>query len=92
MLQWLLQNHTADAIVKVGLCPEAAVLLLKMIKALLSKVSAILGMMCRDDSDSCTDSTLIRVADLQVGEIYKKPLCNNIIIFRFSVPFIIILQ
>ncbi|XP_054839943.1 WD repeat- and FYVE domain-containing protein 4 [Eublepharis macularius] len=40
MLQWLLQNHSADAVAKVGLCPEAAVLLLEMVKALVGKAPA----------------------------------------------------
>nr|XP_056706521.1 WD repeat- and FYVE domain-containing protein 4 [Euleptes europaea] len=40
MLQWLLRNHMADSIAKVGLCPEAAVLLLEMVKATVNRVPA----------------------------------------------------
>uniref|UniRef100_A0ACB8F7W5 Uncharacterized protein n=1 Tax=Sphaerodactylus townsendi TaxID=933632 RepID=A0ACB8F7W5_9SAUR len=40
MLQWLLRNHTADSVAKVGLCPEAAVLLLEMAKATVNRVPA----------------------------------------------------
>ncbi|KAL8186648.1 UNVERIFIED_CONTAM: hypothetical protein K2H54_003424 [Gekko kuhli] len=40
LLQWLLRNHAADSIAKVGLCPEAAVLLLEMMKAVVNRVPA----------------------------------------------------
>lgn len=44
MLQWVLQNHHTEAVVRVGLCAEAAVLLLEMVKATMSRVSVILGL------------------------------------------------
>ncbi|XP_077207114.1 WD repeat- and FYVE domain-containing protein 4 isoform X2 [Paroedura picta] len=38
MLQRLSRNHAADSIAKVGLCPEASILLLEMVKALVDSV------------------------------------------------------
>ncbi|XP_063160442.1 WD repeat- and FYVE domain-containing protein 4 [Candoia aspera] len=40
MLQWLLCNHHTETVVKVGLCPEAAVLLLEMVTSLMKQISA----------------------------------------------------
>ncbi|KAJ6661706.1 hypothetical protein lerEdw1_013228 [Lerista edwardsae] len=37
MLQWLLQIHRKDAVAIVGLCPEAAVLLLEMVKSMVKR-------------------------------------------------------
>uniref|UniRef100_A0ABM5FZY4 WD repeat- and FYVE domain-containing protein 4 isoform X1 n=1 Tax=Pogona vitticeps TaxID=103695 RepID=A0ABM5FZY4_9SAUR len=37
MLQWLLRNHHADAVTRIGLCLEAGVLLLEMIKSLVNQ-------------------------------------------------------
>nr|XP_033797067.1 WD repeat- and FYVE domain-containing protein 4 isoform X2 [Geotrypetes seraphini] len=40
MLQWVLQMHDKDQVLEVGLCTEAAVLLLGIVKAILSKPTA----------------------------------------------------
>ncbi|XP_062983461.1 WD repeat- and FYVE domain-containing protein 4 [Elgaria multicarinata webbii] len=40
MLQWLLYNHDKDTVSRVGLCPEAAVLLLEMVKSILKQTPA----------------------------------------------------
>ncbi|KAF7247496.1 WD repeat- and FYVE domain-containing protein 4 [Varanus komodoensis] len=38
MLQWLLHNHHKNAVSRLGLCPEAAVLLLEMVKSILKQI------------------------------------------------------
>ncbi|XP_060131096.1 WD repeat- and FYVE domain-containing protein 4 isoform X1 [Zootoca vivipara] len=40
MLQWLLYNHCKDAVARVGLCPEGAVLLLEMVKSIVKQAPA----------------------------------------------------
>ncbi|XP_061490749.1 WD repeat- and FYVE domain-containing protein 4 isoform X1 [Rhineura floridana] len=40
LLQWLLNNHYIDAVAKIGLCPEGAVLLLEMMKSLVKQTPA----------------------------------------------------
>lgn len=39
MLQWLLQRHHREDVVRAGLCTEGALLLLEMLKATMSQVS-----------------------------------------------------
>ncbi|XP_025028372.1 WD repeat- and FYVE domain-containing protein 4-like, partial [Python bivittatus] len=43
VLQWLLHNHLTETVVKVGLCPEAAVLLLEMVTSLTKRIPADAG-------------------------------------------------
>lgn len=43
MLQWLLQNHPREDVLKAGLCTEAAALLLEMVTATVDKVSFLPG-------------------------------------------------
>lgn len=45
MLQWLLQKHHTEEVLRVGLCTEGALLLLGMLKATLSQVRPILHML-----------------------------------------------
>lgn len=41
MLQWLLQKHYSEEVLRVGLCTEGALLLLEMLKATMSQVRPI---------------------------------------------------
>uniref|UniRef100_A0A8B9NYW3 WDFY family member 4 n=1 Tax=Apteryx owenii TaxID=8824 RepID=A0A8B9NYW3_APTOW len=40
MLQWILQHHLTENVLKIGLCAEAATLLLEMVKVTVDKVNA----------------------------------------------------
>lgn len=42
MLQWILQHHRMENVLKIGLCAEAAVLLLEMVRVTVDKVSLLL--------------------------------------------------
>lgn len=46
MLQWILQHHLAENVLKFGLCAEAAVLLLEMVRFTVDKVSILLEGQC----------------------------------------------
>lgn len=41
MLQWLLQKHHNEEVLRAGLCTEGALLLLEMLKATMNQVRAI---------------------------------------------------
>lgn len=41
MLQWLLQKHDTEEVLRAGLCTEGALLLLEMLKATMSQVRLI---------------------------------------------------
>ncbi|XP_053165881.1 WD repeat- and FYVE domain-containing protein 4-like [Hemicordylus capensis] len=40
VFQWLLQNHHTEAVLRAGLCPEAAILLLEMVKSMVKRTLA----------------------------------------------------
>lgn len=42
MLQWISQHHLTENVLKIGLCAEAAVLLLEMVRVTVDKVSVLL--------------------------------------------------
>lgn len=42
MLQWVLQHHLTENVLKFGLCTEAAALLLEMVRMTVNKVSILL--------------------------------------------------
>lgn len=42
MLQWILQHHLKENVLKIGLCAEAAALLLEMVRVTVDKVSILL--------------------------------------------------
>lgn len=46
MLQWILQHHLTENVLKFGLCAEAAVLLLEMVRFTVDKVSVLLQGKC----------------------------------------------
>lgn len=46
MLQWLLQNHLTENVSKFGLCAEAAVLLLEMVRFTVDKVGVLVQGQC----------------------------------------------
>lgn len=47
MLQWILQHHLTENVLKFGLCAEAAVLLLEMVRFTVDKVSVLLQGQCK---------------------------------------------
>lgn len=46
MLQWILQHHLMENVLKIGLCPEAAALLLEMVRVTVDKVNISLRRQC----------------------------------------------
>ena len=46
MLQWILQHHLTENVLKIGLCGEAAALLLEMVRVTVDKVSVLLQGQC----------------------------------------------
>lgn len=46
MLQWILQHHLMENVLKIGLCAEAAILLLEMVRVTVDKVSLLLQGQC----------------------------------------------
>lgn len=46
MLQWILQHHLTENVLKIGLCAEAAALLLEMVRVTVDKVSVLLQGPC----------------------------------------------
>lgn len=46
MLQWLLQHHITENVLKTGLCAEAAALLLEMVRVTVDKVSVLYQGQC----------------------------------------------
>lgn len=46
MLQWILQHHLTENVLRTGLCAEAAALLLEMVRVTLDKVSVLLQGQC----------------------------------------------
>jgi len=46
MLQWILQHHITENVLKIGLCAEAAALLLEMVRVTVDKVSVLLQGQC----------------------------------------------
>lgn len=61
MLQWILQHHLTENVLKLGLCAEAAVLLLEMVRFTVDRVSVLLQGQCsmngRIKSPGVTDAS-----------------------------------